>query len=91
LISFVSGAVQAVPTSQAGTVMALDMSLGSGLRTVAPLLGTWMMQRYGYPYVAGSCAALLAAALLQQRAIGQQVEAADEDQRDQQATEKKEQ
>jgi hypothetical protein len=53
--------------------MALDMSLGSGLRTVAPLLGTWMMQRYGYPYVAGSCAALLVAALLQQLAVGRQL------------------
>ncbi|WIA17363.1 hypothetical protein OEZ85_014225 [Tetradesmus obliquus] len=63
---------KAVPTSQAGTVMALDMSLGSGLRTVAPLLGTWMMQRYGYPAVAGSCAALVLAALLQQLAIGRQ-------------------
>lgn len=55
--------------------MALDMSLGSGLRTVAPLLGTWTMQRYGYPCVAGSCAALLVAALMQQLAIGRQLAA----------------
>jgi hypothetical protein len=61
--------------------MALDMSMGSGLRTVAPLLGTWMMRRYGYPCVAGSCAALLVAALLQQLAIGRRL-AAEESQQE---------
>lgn len=64
--------LQAVPTTQAGTVMALDMSMGSGLRTVSPLLGTWMLQRYGYPVVATCCATMLVAVVLQQLLFGQQ-------------------
>lgn len=43
----------------AGTVMALDMSLGSGLRTVSPLIGTMLVQRHGFQGVCVTAAAVL--------------------------------
>lgn len=45
----------------AGTVMALDMSMGSGLRTVSPLIGTYLVQRYGFQGVCVTAAAVLLA------------------------------
>lgn len=50
---------QSVPNNVAGTVMALDMSLGSGLRTVSPLIGTALVQRHGFQGVCVTAAAVL--------------------------------
>lgn len=68
---------KAVPGSSAGTVMALDMSMGSGLRTVSPLLGTWLLQRHGYGAVCAACAGLLAAVLALQAAVLRRQRASD--------------
>jgi hypothetical protein len=51
--------LQSVPNTMAGTVMALDMSLGSGLRTVSPLIGTMLVQRHGFQGVCVTAAAVL--------------------------------
>lgn len=50
---------QSVPNNVAGTVMALDMSLSSGLRTVSPLIGTALVQRHGFQGVCVTAAAVL--------------------------------
>lgn len=68
---------KAVPGSSAGTVLALDMSIGSGLRTVSPLLGAWLLERHGYGAVCVTCAGLLAAVLALQAAVLQRQQASD--------------
>lgn len=52
--------MQAVGPHQAGTVMALDMSIGSGLRTASPLLGIWLFKQYGYSAVCFFMSAVMA-------------------------------
>lgn len=53
--------MQSVPNNMAGTVMALDMSLSSGLRTVSPLIGTYLVQQHGFQAVCCAAAAVLLA------------------------------
>lgn len=43
----------------AGTVMAVDMSLSSGLRTISPLIGGQLVQRHGFPGVCVTAAVVL--------------------------------
>ena len=51
--------VQSVPNTMAGTVMAMDMSLASGLRTLSPLIGTYLVQQHGFQGVCVTAAAVL--------------------------------
>jgi hypothetical protein len=53
--------LQSVPSTMSGTVMALDMSLASGLRTVSPLIGTQLVQGQGFQGVCLAAAAVLLA------------------------------
>jgi hypothetical protein len=43
----------------AGTALAVDMSLGSGLRTLSPLIGTALVTRHGFPGVCCAAAGVL--------------------------------
>jgi OCT family organic cation transporter-like MFS transporter 18 len=55
---------KAVPSGQQGTMLAIDMSLGSGVRMVSPALAAAMLQRAGYSSIGLSAAALAAVTLL---------------------------
>ena len=63
--------MQAVPSSMAGTIVAVDMSLGSAVRMASPILGTQALSNLGYSW---TCAAqgvvLLALAVQQQLVLG---------------------
>lgn len=50
---------QSVPSSMTGTALAVDMSLGSGLRTLSPLIGTALVTRHGFPGVCVAAAGVL--------------------------------
>lgn len=54
---------KAVNPSQRGTVLALDMSLFSGVRMISPALGSWAVGRFGYSAV-GAISSLLVGLLL---------------------------
>lgn len=50
---------QAVPKSQVGSVLALDMSLGSGLRMLTPAAGMLLLEKGGSQAVGATCASLV--------------------------------
>jgi hypothetical protein len=55
---------KAVPSSKLGTVLAIDMSLGSGLRMLSPTMATHFLRSYGYSSIGLGAAALLGLTLL---------------------------
>ncbi|KAK9812840.1 hypothetical protein WJX72_004589 [[Myrmecia] bisecta] len=66
LISTINTAqlTKAVPAGQRGTVIAVDMSIGSGVRVLSPTLGTWLLTTFSFPSIGGSSAVLVALLLL---------------------------
>ena len=55
---------KAVPSSQLGTILAIDMSLGSGLRMLSPAAATALLARFGFYSIGLGAAALVALTLL---------------------------
>lgn len=55
---------QAVPPSDSGTILALDMSLFSGLRMLSPGVGTFLLHRYGNSSIGFGAAAVVAVLIL---------------------------
>lgn len=55
---------KAVPPQLRGTMLAVDMSLGSGVRMLAPMAAGLLLQQAGFPSLGASAAALTALLLL---------------------------
>lgn len=48
---------KAAPATDAGTIIAVDMAIGSGLRIVCPPIGAWLLRSYGLRSVGAAGAA----------------------------------
>jgi hypothetical protein len=54
----------------AGTVVAVDMSLGSAVRMASPVLGTYALSSFGYSWTCIAQGAVLLALAVQQQLLG---------------------
>ena len=53
-------ALQVVDAEHMGSIVAVDMSVGSLSRAVTPVMGTWLMSSFGFRSIGGTSAMCLA-------------------------------